>query len=88
MIPRVRIPRPTPVDYATLQSAYADAADGESLKLLADTFSEQLLLDRAISIILDGGRSSDFATVSGFSTLQGSLTIQSGSVTVSYVIID
>lgn len=73
--------------YGTLSSAYsAVSADGviESKEL---TFAEDLTLDRDISFTLKGGYADDFSSITGFTTLNGVLTISSGSMIVDGLII-
>jgi len=88
MIPRVRIGGMTPVDYASLQDAYDHAGAGDTLKAKVFAFTENLLLTRGIAFILDGGYSDDFAGVTGFTTLLGSLTVEQGTATLSNLVIE
>ena len=66
--------------YGTLNSAYL-AADGGATILARDlTFVEDLLLNRGSSIALQGGYVAGFGSHTGYTTLQGVLTISTGSV--------
>jgi len=73
--------------YSTIQSAYANASDGDALKIRSMDFTENLLLNRSIAVTLDGGYDCDFEAVGGSTTLKGTLTITSGTLTVNNLII-
>lgn len=69
--------------YQLLQSAYDAAAEGNTLKPQAITFAEDPLTFRhAVNIVLAGGYDSTFQTQTGFTTVQGQVIFQSGSVAV------
>jgi|GEM_PF-1006284 len=87
-VPRVRIGGTTPVDYASLQDAYDHAGADETLKTKVFSFGENLLLTRDIAFTLDGGYSDDFASITGYTTILGTLTIEKGTATVSNLILE
>ncbi len=78
----------TETSYALLSDAYAAAATGNTIKAKAMDFTGPFNLNRAISVILNGGYDSDFNLVSGYTSLLNGLTISLGSVTVSGVTIE
>jgi hypothetical protein len=87
-VPRVRIPGPTATDYASLQEAYDSSAPSATLATRVYTFFEDLVLSRDIAVTLSCGMSDDFATIAGFTTLHGSLTVGQGMATISNLIIE
>ena len=88
MVPRVRTGGTTPVDYASLQDAYDHAGAGDTLKAKVFIFGENLLLTRNIAVTLAGGYSEDFASVTGATTVLGSLTIEQGTADISNLIFE
>jgi hypothetical protein len=66
--------------YATLGSAYDDAQEGNTIMSRAVLFSGNLDLYRDISVTLQGGYDPGFGGISGYSTLDGILTIIGGSL--------
>lgn len=94
--PRVINPRlSTTQGYQTLQSAFNAAITADTLKALATTsqtdFIENLTvnggLQNPFNITLQGGYESTFNTITGTTTLQGQVTIQTGSLTVDNIAI-
>jgi hypothetical protein len=73
--------------YPTLLAAYNAAATGNTIQIQALVLSENLNLNRAVSVTLRGGYDSGFASITGYTTISGSLTITSGTVTVENVVI-
>lgn len=71
-----------PTTYSTLQAAYNAASDGAVIQSNAVTFSENLSVNRPISVTLDGGYNCDYTGKVSRTTLKGSVTTTSGSVTV------
>jgi hypothetical protein len=69
-------------NYTTLQDAIAAVADGDTVQALAMAFSEPLTFDADYAVLLQGGYDSGFTANPGFTTLNGSLTISDGTVTV------
>jgi hypothetical protein len=70
----------------TLQGAHDSAVDGNTIEAEAGVFPPGSLTVSK-SLTLEGGYDSSFASNSGYTTLQGILTIQSGSLTVENLII-
>jgi hypothetical protein len=83
----VRINPNSPIFYPTVQAALTDAQDGEILETLAGDLYENLSLDRDVHVTLRGGVSGSFGSVSGYTTLHGTLTISSGSLVAENLII-
>jgi len=75
--------------YSLIQTAYNNCAGGEIVALRATTYYESPDFNSPlnISISLQGGYDTSFGHQSGFTTLQGSLTISSGTVTVGNLIL-
>lgn len=84
LIPRARV---GVIPYGTLTSAYAAVSDGGVLETQALTFIENLVFDRSVAFTLKGGYAADYLSRPGFATLDGVLTIGSGTATVDRLII-
>jgi hypothetical protein len=76
---------PGPTYFATMQDAY-NAASGGDVKFRDQTFSEDLVFNRPISLVLDCGMNDVWSNV-GYTYLSGSLTIANGTVTISNLVI-
>jgi len=87
MIPRVRIPGSNPADFASLQEAYDHADSSDSIMAKVYAFSENLVLSRPVTIVLDGGRNDDFQNIVGVTTLLGKLHIRQGKAVIRNLII-
>jgi hypothetical protein len=74
-------------NYPSVQDAYAAANEGEAMQLRDQTFPENLDFNRTVQIKLDGGWNADYTLVTGSTTIDGTVTITSGGITVSNVII-
>jgi len=79
VVPRARIGN-TP--YGTLNNAYIAVTGNGTIEAKALTFSENLTLERAIFFTLKGGYADDYLSRTGYTTLDGNLTIGSGGLTV------
>ncbi len=71
------------VRYATIQEAYDAAANDALLKARVGTTSEDILLDRDRKVTIKGGYNSNFSSQSGFTAIDGSLTVGAGELTVA-----
>jgi ELWxxDGT repeat protein len=71
--------------YASLQEAYNAAANGATIQSQVYNFLENLALNRPVNIIMSGGLNSSYQPTGGFTTIQGSLSIEQGSVVVDGV---
>ena len=74
-------------DYVSLQTAYGEAGSGETIKVLAVTLTENIDLNLQRNISISGGYEDDYAGQVGYSTIQGTLTVGTGSLKVERVII-
>ena len=84
LIPRARIGA-TP--YGTLTSAFLAVGAGQVIEVKALAFVENLLLDRGLNITLRGGYADDYSGQTGYSELDGTLTIGSGSLVVDRIVV-
>jgi hypothetical protein len=74
--------------YPSLEAAYGAALNDAKLRSMVYTFSGNLSLERGIDVSLAGGYDNAYGNNSdGVTTLQGSLSITSGSLTVEKLII-
>lgn len=84
LVPRARV---AGVPYGSLASAYAVVTAGGTLEAQTLTFIETLTLNRPVAFTLKGGYASDYLSLSGYTTLDGVLTIGTGTVTLDRLII-
>lgn len=75
-----------PRSFATLQGAFDLLANEDELKTKTETMSGNLVFDRGINTTLSGGWNADFTSVSGYTRINGTLTVQSGSLVVKNLI--
>ena len=73
--------------YATLQGAYDNAPNPGTIKAWGTGFSENMTCALPKNVILKGGYNEGYNGNGGFTTLQGKLTVQSGSLTVENLVI-
>jgi len=73
--------------HLTIQDAYNKAAEGETVLAQQITFTENLYCNRLVQVKLLGGRDSNYGATMGFTAIQGTLTIQKGSMEISGFII-
>ena len=74
--------------YSTLHDAYAAAYEGYMIQAQATDLTETLTLADNKAVTLRGGYDSDFLLHLSMTTLNGSLTISGGSVTVENLMIE
>lgn len=84
LAPKIKISR-TGSGYSTVQEAQASAQTGDTLLLLEDIFITDLAVIKSLQ--LKGGYNSSFSSQLGYTTLQGSLSITSGSAMVDRLIV-
>ena len=72
------------ISFGTLKDAYNDVNDG-IIEAKALTFSENLTLERAIFFTLKGGYADDYLSRTGYTILDGNLTIGRGGLTVEWL---
>lgn len=73
--------------YDTLTQAYAGAGASDTLFARDVTFIENFTLGGTKAIVMDGGMSTSYTPLNAFTTLQGVLTIQQGSLAVDRLIV-
>jgi hypothetical protein len=71
----------------TLLDAYTDAASGNVIMAWGTVFSENLILGRNIAVAIEGGYNQGYTSNNGYTTLQGSLTVKNGALTVERLLI-
>jgi hypothetical protein len=76
----VRIDDGSTVYYPSIQAAYDAASDGNTIKLWAVAYGEDLLCNRPVTVTFKGGYNSDYSAITGDIMLNGSLTITDGTV--------
>jgi Glucodextranase, domain B len=77
---------PAGSEITSLQEAYNQANDGDTIRAKTKVFSESLVLDRPFSVNLNGGYSdSTYSETNGSTSLQGTLVIRNGTVRVSNI---
>lgn len=73
----------SPTPYQLMQLAYDAAVDNDTLQPLAEVFAEDPLTFRhSVNIVLAGGYDAGFLNQTGFTTIQGQVIFQLGSVVV------
>ncbi len=77
-----RISGATPVYYSALQAAYDAAVDGDTIQSQAVIFTEDLNINSSISVTFEGGYDCDYTAVTGETTINGTMTISDGTVTI------
>lgn len=78
----VKVIGATTTYYSTLQTAYDSAVNGDLIQIQAVYFIEDLYIDQYKSVILQGGFDSAFSNITGFTSLDGNITVSSGSITI------
>lgn len=73
--------------YQNLQDAFNETYSNATIKAFAAEFIEDLILNRDISISLDGGYDKNYNNNSGVTTIKGSLTIENGTIVINKVIL-
>jgi pseudomonalisin len=71
--------------YVSLQEAYDAAAAGATIQARDLEFAQNVTCSKGIAVHLEGGYNADFTSNSGFTTLNGVLTLRGGSLTVKGV---
>ena len=73
--------------FGTLKAAYAAVTGNGIIEAKAVTFTENLTLDQGTYFTLKGGYADDYLSRSGYTTLDGNLTIGSGGLTVEWLVV-
>jgi hypothetical protein len=77
---------PGPMYYASIQDAYNAVTGTTILKLRDQTFTENLVFNLAMDVTFDGGYDFAWAQI-GSTSINGTVTIENGSVTANYLTI-
>jgi YD repeat-containing protein len=84
----VRIARTNSIYFSSLQNAYDVSQESDNIHVQSTVFSEDIHIDRDISITLQGGFDCTFYNNGGVTTLDGSMTISNGTVTLEGFVIE
>lgn len=80
--PAVRVIGTSLLYYSTLQDAYNSAGDGEIIQVQAVTLNESLSININKSVTISGGYNGAYTSQLGKTTIQGSLSVTNGKITV------
>lgn len=83
----VRIQSSSPSLFNWLQDAYDVTFPSSIIQSKGVALKETLLLDRPVDVTIKGGYDNEFKDISSFTTIEGTLVIRSGSVTVENIVI-
>jgi YD repeat-containing protein len=77
-------------EYATLQAAYDAALDGAIIRAKAKTYTENLTVNRNISVSIEGGYNPSFTSITGMTNLKGWIqtTATGGTLTIKNFILN
>jgi hypothetical protein len=79
--------RATGADYVSLQTACDEADNPETIKVLAVTLPESLFISGEKDLTIQGGYDDGYGVQSGYSTIQGTLTVNCRSLAVTRMIV-
>jgi PKD repeat protein len=73
--------------FSLLQDAYDDPAtlDGDIIQMRAEIFTEDIVLNRNISVTIRGGYNCDHTSDTGLTVINGNMTISNGTVVIENV---
>ena len=76
--------------FTSIQGAYddPDTVDGHTLWSQGYVFTEDLYIDRAISVTIEGGYDCTYSTVTGDTFLDGNMTISDGTLLIENFVIE
>jgi len=77
----------SPAAYSSLQQAYDAASNGDAVQSQDEIFYETLILDRDITINLQGGYDCGYTGVPGKTNINGTITINNGKAIIENVIV-
>lgn len=84
----VRISRATPSYHSTLQGAYNNAADGDSIQCKDEVLVENPDLNRNISVAITGGYDCSYSSTTGVTTINGNMIVNNGQVTIENIVLE
>ncbi|HET6514626.1 MAG TPA: CAP domain-containing protein [Thermodesulfovibrionales bacterium] len=73
--------------FASIQTAYDQSFSGDVIEMQAVDFIEALVLGQDKTVTLKGGYNCDCTCIVGYSTLDGSITIEKGTVIIDGVVV-
>ncbi len=73
--------------YSSLYEAYSSAPEDAIIEIHREHLIENPVLDMSKTVTINGGRSCDYSDITGMTTLNGSIEIVSGSMTIESVIL-
>jgi len=74
-------------EHNTIQAAYDESVTGDVILARDQTYFEDLVLNLPVEIVLRGGVDGSYLPTAGFTTIEGSLMIGSGQVSVDKLVI-
>ncbi|WP_298037281.1 choice-of-anchor D domain-containing protein [uncultured Desulfuromonas sp.] len=83
----VRIAAGLPIYYATVQEAVDAVTSGGEIQTRTSGFAEDLVLGRDITLTLRGGYDADYTGQSTDTMISGSLTVDTGDLTVENIVL-
>ena len=83
----IRVDGTPDVFYRSLQNAFDNVANDSVVRAQGVTFTENLSLNRPVAVRLLGGYNIDWSGPTGVTTIDGDLTIDTGSLVVDRVVI-
>jgi len=82
-----RVEGTPPTYYSSLQNAYNNAGPGGAIHAWGVHFQENITANSSKQIAITGGYNGAYSSVTGFTTLNGKLTINNGRLTVRKLVI-
>lgn len=77
----------TLLSYPTIHEAYAAVPAGGTIQAREYGFVEDLLLQRPVPVLLKGGYGEDYSTNSAYSTVDGTVTVAFGTLTLERIVV-
>jgi len=73
--------------YPNVQNAIAMVSDPCIIQITAETYTESIILDFDAEIALEGGWDTSFTSCSGYTTIDGSITVTNGTIILENIIL-
>jgi hypothetical protein len=73
--------------YPSLLEAFAAVNSGQTIQAREFEFAEELTFDRNIPVILKGGYDITYSGNSGYSTVDGTVTVETGALTLERIVV-
>jgi hypothetical protein len=83
----VRIAGTTPVSYTSLQNAYNAAVNDNEIQIQNMVLTENVNMSDNKTVTIKGGYDCNYSARSGSTTINGTLTISNGSVSIEDVVV-